>query len=182
MVSDETLLLQFQAGSRTALEELFARYRDPVYGFFRRRLSNVSRAEDLMQETFLAVVRGVVRYEPRASVRAYLYGIAFRILLTERRQQRKDRGSTVVDEEKWIHCATDTTLWVREALAKLDANDREILMLREYEQLSYDEIAGLLRLPLNTVRSRLFRSRMALKQYLDPQEGKSVADRGETCR
>ena len=182
MVSDETLLLQFQAGSRAALEELFARFRNPVYGFFRRRLSNISRAEDLTQETFLAVVRGGVRYEPRASVRAYLYGIAFRILLAERRKQGKDNNSNVDDEEPWIHHATDTALWVREALAKLDANDREILMLREYEQLSYEEIAGLLRLPLNTVRSRLFRSRMALKQYLDPQEGKSVIDRGETCR
>jgi RNA polymerase sigma-70 factor (ECF subfamily) len=182
MVSDETLLLQFQAGSRTALDELFTRYRDPLYGFFYRRLGSVNRAEDLTQETFLAVMRGIVRYEPRASVRAYLYGIAFRVLFAERRKQRKDSGPLGGGEEPWINHAPDTTLWVREALAKLDENDCEILMLREYEQLSYDEIAGLLRLPLNTVRSRLFRSRMALKQYLDPQEGKSIVDRGETCR
>lgn len=182
MVSDETLLLEFQAGSRAALEEIFARYRDPLYGFFRRRLNNASRAEDLTQETFLAVVRGVVRYEPRASVRAYLYGIAFRALLAERRKQRKDSGSLGKSEEPWKDNTPDTALWVREALAKLDANDREILMLREYEQLSYDEIAVLLRLPLNTVRSRLFRSRMSLKQYLEPQEQKSIVDRGETCR
>jgi RNA polymerase sigma-70 factor (ECF subfamily) len=58
---------------------------------------------------------------------------------------------------------------VREAVAKLDASEREILMLREYEQLSYAEISNLLRLPLNTVRSRLFRARMALKQQLDPK-------------
>ena len=182
MVSDETLLLEFQAGSRAALEELFERYRDPLYGFFRRRLSNASRAEDLTQETFLAVMRGVVRYEPRASVRSYLYGIAFRALLAERRKQSKDSGSLRENEEPSINNAPDTALWVREALAKLDANDREILMLREYEQLSYDEIAGLLRLPLNTVRSRLFRSRMALKQYLEPQEHKNIVDRDETCR
>ena len=50
-------------------------------------------------------------------------------------------------------------------------NDREILMLREYEQLSYAEIAGMLRLPLNTVRSRLFRARMALKEQLMPVRG-----------
>jgi len=181
MDSDETLLLQFQTGSRSALEELFARYRDAVYGFFRRRLKDVSRAEDLTQETFLAVISGIVRYEPRASVRAYLYGIAFRVLFAELRRQ-KNSHATIADEERWIDSAPDVALWVREALQKLDNSDREILMLREYEQLSYDEIAAVLRLPLNTVRSRLFRSRISLKQHLEPQKHKSVVDRGETCR
>jgi len=62
----------------------------------------------------------------------------------------------------------DETLWVRQALDRLEPVEREILMLREYEQLSYAEIAELLRLPLNTVRTRLFRSRVALKRYLEP--------------
>ena len=63
---------------------------------------------------------------------------------------------------------------MRQALAQIDAGDREILMLREYEQLSYQEIADLRRLPLNTVRSRLFRARMALKSMLMPDAGESV--------
>ena len=62
-------MLEFQRGSREAFEELFARYREPLYGFFRRRLASKDRAEDLAQETFLAVIRAVVRYEPRAMVR-----------------------------------------------------------------------------------------------------------------
>jgi RNA polymerase sigma-70 factor (ECF subfamily) len=53
-------------------------------------------------------------------------------------------------------------------MEKLNPSEREILMLREYEQLSYSEIASLLRLPVNTVRSRLFRARMALKEHLRP--------------
>jgi RNA polymerase sigma-70 factor (ECF subfamily) len=57
-------------------------------------------------------------------------------------------------------------MWVRQALEKLDGIDREVVMLREYEQLSYAEIAQLLRIPVNTVRSRLFRARMALKDFL----------------
>jgi len=57
---------------------------------------------------------------------------------------------------------------VREALDKLEESEREILMLREYEQLSYDEIAALLRVPVNTVRSRLFRARMAMRELLEP--------------
>jgi len=58
------------------------------------------------------------------------------------------------------------SLIVRAALGQLDVDDREILMLREYDELTYDEIAKLKRLPLNTVRSRLFRARMALKTVL----------------
>jgi len=62
---------------------------------------------------------------------------------------------------------------VRQAIERLDTNDREILMLREYEQLSYAEIAELLRLPVNTVRSRLFRARMELKNILAPAKGEA---------
>ena len=56
MISDEALMLEFQRGSREAFEELFARYREPLYGFFHRRLASKDRAEDLAQETFLAVI------------------------------------------------------------------------------------------------------------------------------
>lgn len=86
MTSDEALMLEFQRGSRPALEELFARYRQPLYGFFRRRLDSKERAEDLAQETFLAVMRAASRYEPRALVRTYLYGIAMKLLSSERRK------------------------------------------------------------------------------------------------
>ncbi|HEV2990076.1 MAG TPA: sigma-70 family RNA polymerase sigma factor [Candidatus Angelobacter sp.] len=170
MVSDEALMLEFQQGSREAFEELFARYRGPLYGFFRRRLENHPRAEDLAQETFLAVIRATARYEPRSLVRTYLYGIALKLLTAERRKQPKDELPVESATEPVVIDATDSTLWVRQALKKLEASEREILMLREYEQLSYAEIAELLRLPVNTVRSRLFRSRMALKDLLEPAE------------
>ena len=166
MITDEALMLEFQAGSREAFEELFARYREPLYGFFRRRLEAKERADDLTQETFLAVIRATSRYQPRALVRTYLYGIALKLLAAERRRDRRSDTSPASSDEP----ALDDALWVKQALEKLDASEREVLMLREYEQLSYAEIAELLRLPVNTVRSRLFRARMALKDYLQPAE------------
>jgi len=57
IISDEALMLEFQGGSRPAFEQLYARYRGPLYGYFRRRLNGDQRAEDLTQETFLAVIR-----------------------------------------------------------------------------------------------------------------------------
>ena len=168
MNSDEVLMREYQLGSRPAFEELYARYSGPLYGFFRRRLDSPQRAEELAQETFLAVIRGVARYEPRALVRTYLYGIALKLVASERRQNRSESAVGDSDAEPTTPGTQESGLWVREAVAKLDTGDREILMLREYEQLSYAEIAGLLRIPVNTVRSRLFRARMALKEYLNP--------------
>ena len=167
MTTDEALMLEFQGGSRAAFEELFARYRKPLYGFFARRLNNPERAEDLTQETFLAVIRGASRYEPRALVRTYLCGIALKILAAERRKFLTRTALGQAAPEPKTEGTSERVLWVRQAMEKLDAPDREILMLREYEQLSYSDIAELLRIPVNTVRSRLFRSRLALKSYLE---------------
>ena len=177
MTSDEALMLEFQGGSRAAFEELFARYRKPLYGFFGRRLNNPERAEDLTQETFLAVIRAAPRYEPRALVRTYLYGIALKLLAAERRKVLTSSKLGQSASEDKTGGIPEGVLWVRQALEKLDAPDREILMLREYEQLSYSDIAELLRIPVNTVRSRLFRSRLALKSYLESRAGNNPTQR-----
>jgi RNA polymerase sigma-70 factor (ECF subfamily) len=169
MISDEALMIEFQRGSREAFDELFARYREPLYGFFRRRLATKDRAEDLAQETFLAVIRAAVRYEPRAMVKTYLYGIALKLLAAERRKLSGNEPQIDDDHEPAEDSPSDNELWVRQALEKLDSSEREILMLREYEQLNYVEIGELLRLPVNTVRSRLFRARMELKSFLEPK-------------
>ena len=170
MISDEALMLDFQHGSRQAFEELFARYREPLYGFFHRRLASKDRAEDLMQETFLAVIRAAERYEPRAMVKTYFYSIAIKLLAAERRRLSGNEPQLEPEQEPTQESTSEEALWVRQALEKLDAEEREILMLREYEQLNYMEIAVLLRLPVNTVRSRLFRARMALKDFLQPKQ------------
>jgi RNA polymerase sigma factor (sigma-70 family) len=154
-------MLKFQGGSREAFEELFARYHEPLYGFFRRRLDSKERAEDLRQEIFLAVIRASSRYEPRALLRTYLYGIALNLVAAERRKHAHDGLGIDLLPQPLVKDASEVVLWVRQALGKLEASEREILMLRDYEQLSYSEIAELLRIPLNTVRSRLFRRRTA---------------------
>jgi RNA polymerase sigma-70 factor (ECF subfamily) len=164
-------MLAFSQGSPESFTVLFRRYKQPIYGFFRRRVTDLAHAEELTQETFLALVRSASRYQPRALFRTYLYAIALKILRAHRRKAAfratflGHRGSA---PDPSRHDATESALWVRRALAKLDSTDRETLMLREFEQLSYAEIADLLQLPLNTVRSRLFRARMALRGLLEP--------------
>jgi RNA polymerase sigma-70 factor (ECF subfamily) len=164
-------MLAFSKGSAEAFNELFLRYKQPIYGFFRRRTADPSHAEELSQETFFALLRAASRYEPRALLRTYLYAIAFKILRAHRRKAALratffGHPRTIPDLAK--QDATESGLWVRRAVEKLDPIDREILLLREFEQLSYAEIADLLQLPINTVRSRLFRARAALRNLLEP--------------
>ena len=179
MLTDEQLMLDFQRGSKDAFTELFGRYRQPIYGFFRRRLADAARAEELAQETFLAVLRAVARYEPRALFRTYLYGIALLQLAAERR--RSAHRVAIFDLTTADPPAagdTEATVAIRQALEKLGPDEREVLMLREYEQLSYAEIAALQRVPINTVRSRLFRARLALKELLLGPRGAKRGLRG----
>ena len=167
-MTDERLILVFRLGNSEAFTELFRRYSNPVYGFFRRRLENPARAEELAQETFVAVLRGIERYEPRASFRTYLYSIAMKLLMAERRKSAR-RGSSGTDSiNPCVDSCVERAIWVQRAIDQLDSEHRDILLLREYEQLTYEEISTLLRLPVNTVRSRLFRARTALKSFLLP--------------
>ena len=169
--SDEKLMLAFVQGFPEALNELYRRYQQPIHGFFRRRIADSSRAEELTQETFLALLRAANRYEPRALFRTYLYAIALKILRAYRRKaifRAAFLGRSEAISDLGRQDATETGLWIRRAIGQLEPTDREILLLREFEQLSYAEIADLLHLPINTVRSRLFRARIALRELLKP--------------
>ncbi len=174
MTSDEQLILELQQGSDEAFTELFLRYRERVYGFFRRRMNDAAQAEELAQETFVAVLRAAQRYEPRATFRAYLFGIAFNILAAYRRKSalnltKPDRAPDEPSDPSGTN--TDNVIWVRQAVERLEVGEREVLLLREFEELSYEEIAKILHAPVNTVRSRLFRARMALREILATTPG-----------
>jgi RNA polymerase sigma-70 factor, ECF subfamily len=167
--TDADLMLDVRHGSRDAFERVFRRFRGPIWCFFRRRVPDASRAEELTQDVFVALLQGAARYQARGPFRAYLFGIAFNVLMAERRRMGH-RASGPIDGDPVTHSPDpDSVLWVQRALAALEPEDREILMLREYEQLSYQELSDVLVLPLNTVRSRLFRARAALRSQLRPE-------------
>ena len=176
-LTDEQLMVAFSRGSTDAFSTLFQRYKQPLFGFFRRRLTDPSQAEELTQETFLAVLRASSRYDARALFRTYLYAIGFKILRAHRRKatfRAMFHGDQPSGHEPSIESTIHSEVLLRESVGKLDGIDREILMLREFEQLSYAEIAELCSLPLNTVRSRLFRARIALHDLLTAPVSKTL--------
>ena len=176
VATDEELMAGLRDGSRQAFEGIFERYREPVWGFFRRRVLDRAQAEELTQDTFVAVLEGAARYQARGPFRSYLFGVAYNILLSHRR--RDDKPTAPLQDVAAPAGNPDAGLWVQAALAALDADDRELLMLREYEQLSYLEIAHLQAIPLNTVRSRLFRARMELRHALEARPSVGVGHAG----
>lgn len=170
--SDEELMLAFCRGadrSEEAFAELFARYQQPLFGYFRRRIADAARAEELTQDTFVAVLRGAARWEQAALFRTYLYAVGWKILQAERRKaafRAAFFGREATDRDLAVETTLDTDVLMRDAVGRLERMDREVLLLREFEQLSYAEIAEVLGLPVNTVRSRLFRARTALRDVL----------------
>jgi RNA polymerase sigma-70 factor (ECF subfamily) len=176
VASDEQLMVAFSRGSTDAFGELFSRYKQPVFGFFRRRVGDSALAEELTQETFLAILRASSHYEPSATFRTYLYAIAFNLLRANRRKATFRAMFFSAEQggrEPAVRSTIDTVVVLRDAVSKLERVDREVLLLREFEELSYAEIAELLRVPLNTARSRLFRARTALRDLLEAPAPKS---------
>jgi RNA polymerase sigma-70 factor (ECF subfamily) len=167
--TDEQLMGAFARGQTDAFNVLFDRYKQQLFGFFRRRLDDSPQAEDLTQETFLAVLRGTARYDASALFRTWLYAIGFRILRAHRRKSAFRSMFTAAappNREPAERDHLDKDVLMRQAVGKLKRMDRDVLLLREFEQLSYAEIATLLHVPVNTVRSRLFRARMELRNLL----------------
>ena len=177
-MSDEDLMVAVRGGDRDAFGELFGRYQERIWRFFRRRLADRTAAEELTQETFLAVLQGAARLTNRARRFAAICSASPSICWP-----RRDGGRGAIPRSMRANAAEPMAgaadqvlvLWVRQAIAGLDSDDREILLLREYDQLAYEEIAALLSLPVGTVRSRLFRARLALKQRLDAPRPQEIA-------
>lgn len=164
---DEELMLSFKNGDPLAFRELFDRYKNSIYGYVRRRVNDPGRAEEITQDVFLALVQRRNGYHVSASFRTYLYRIALNRIASE---YRKKKESDPLPEEVPAAGGGDPAVvqQVRDALAQLEPEQREIVLLREYQGLSYEEIAAVLSVPVGTVRSRLFRAKMALRELLAP--------------
>jgi RNA polymerase sigma-70 factor (ECF subfamily) len=184
-LSDELLMAGYAHGETEAFAQLFTRYRQPLVGFFYRRLADTGHAEELAQECFVAVIRSAARYRPSATFRTYIYAIAFKILRAHRRKtafRSMFWGAAPEGREPAATGEMHSEMALREAVRKLEPMDREVLLLREFEELRYAEIAELLDLPLNTVRSRLFRARAALREVLASPGPAKAAEKDESGR
>jgi RNA polymerase sigma-70 factor (ECF subfamily) len=157
--------------------EIFDRHAPAVHRYLSRRIGS-SLADDLMAETFLVAFRQRARYDTAQSdARPWLFGIATNLLRRQRRaelRQYRAFARTGVDpvvqrgEDEVVARVVAATVWRRlaGALADLPERERNVLLLVAWEQLSYEEVARALHIPVGTVRSRLHSARKRIRAAL----------------
>jgi RNA polymerase sigma-70 factor (ECF subfamily) len=170
------LLARLRAGDPRAFEELVTTYQHRVFGVALRMLGSRAEAEEIAQEAFLRAHRSVVSFRGDARLGTWLYGIASRLCLNrlsspDRRMARGDAAladvpATTRDAAAEVERA-ELDAALRTAIEELPNEQRLVLVLRDVEGLSYEEIADALALVPGTVRSRLHRARMQLKEKLE---------------
>lgn len=193
---DESAIIQRCVdGDDTAFDLIVSRYQDMVYNLALRLLGSREEALDLSQEVFFQIYRKLSSFRQDSSLRTWIYRIAInRAKNRQRWWRRRELEMTAVAVEEvdrdnsWVLSAAiktndreapDEALQrkelgdiLHEAIAALPFDQRTILLLKEIDGLSYEDIAGTLNLALGTVKSRLARARRALRDKLDPRLAK----------
>jgi RNA polymerase sigma-70 factor, ECF subfamily len=149
------------------VEQLYRESREALTSYFVRRHGSVQTAEDLLQETFLRLVRQMGRSHVAASPRGYLFGIARHVSLDAWRRAKSPRENGVSIETIAAPEQDPRLAAARETIAALPALQREVLDLRFQHDLSYAEIAEVLGIPIGTVRSRLHNALELLRERLE---------------
>jgi len=182
---DQSLVERCLAGDEMAYRELVARYERPVYSLALRMLGRVEDAEDVVQETFVRMFRALDRYDPGRSFRAWILTIASRLSIDHlRRRGAKWVPLTVTepgsaDEERErdlpdpglgpedLAVRGDEEEGVEGLIQALPPHYRIVVVMRHMQDLSYEEIAAALKVPLGTVKARIHRARALLKEMLE---------------
>lgn len=179
--TDEELILAFQGGEETAFDEIVRRYRDPLYNFVVRLLGDSFFSEDVVQETFVRVYRNKHRYHQVAKFSTWIYTIASNLAKTELRRRKvrnffsisskgeDEKDYDLVDHDIDIERQVDGKMKSEMVLKEINAlpfHFKEAVLLRDIQDLSYEEIAQILDVPLGTVKSRVNRGRSRLQKKL----------------
>jgi RNA polymerase sigma factor (sigma-70 family) len=169
--ADELLAIRCQLGERVAFDALFARWHEPLWRYLRRLAGNDDAARDLVQETWLRILRGIASLREPAKVRPWLFGIARRVAMDRLRLAYARPLVDEVDLDQLAAPEPDLALdsdfaSLEAGLARLPTPEREALTLFYLRELTIEEIAELLGAPAGTIKSRLFRARQTMRREL----------------
>ena len=189
--ADEDLMVLYQKGEVRAFEVLLSRHRKPVYNFVLRFVGDKETAEDLLQETFMRVIKGAEAYKRQAKFTTWVYTIA-RNLCVDQSRRRKHRkhasldapldaseesgtlmdvipGNEMASDRKTVNKQLHATM--QKAIAELSEEQREVFLMREFLDMPFKQIADVVGVPENTVKSRmryaLEKLRLELDEYKD---------------
>lgn len=179
--TDEELIARFQDNDAYAFDLLVKRYKDPLLNFVFRFIGDIIESEDVVQETFYRVYKNKHYYKEVAKFSTWIYTIAGNLAKTElrRRKRRKvfsihketsaekeiDLPDLKSDPEKEVNTVVTEKI-IHKAINSLPLKFREVIILRDIQEFSYDEISGIISVPLGTVKSRVNRARLKLQEDL----------------
>jgi len=178
-VTDEVLIKEFQNGNRNSYTQLVTRYRDKIISFLYRYMHDMDSAEDLAQETFFKVYLKKDSYKETYKFSTWLFTIAANLAKTELRKLKRRKTSSIsdinedgtsenifIDEDNTEKSSNNESKIIQKALSELEHDYKVIIIFREIQELSYDVISKILQLPLGTVKSRINRGKLKLREIL----------------
>lgn len=179
--TDQALIEAILAGKIHQFDTLVSRHRNQVFRFILKFINNPVHAEDLAQDTFLAAFQNLSTFQGNAKFSTWLLGIARNKVMNDINRAGKRRSQMVSDDVLQKHQSSqDSPLEVaekkehftilKEALEQLEPDLREVLVAVSMEGLSYEAVAQLQQIPVGTVKSKLYRARMTLKEKIKKEK------------
>jgi RNA polymerase sigma-70 factor (ECF subfamily) len=180
-LTDEELIARFQQGDNYAFDQLVRRYKEPLLSFIYRFIGEINESEDIVQETFFRVYKNKHYYKEVAKFSTWIYTIAGNLAKTELRRRRRRKIFSIhketaaekdidlpdknSDPEKEVNTIL-TEKVIQKAISSLPPKFRQVIILRDIQGFSYEEISGIIKVPLGTVKSRVNRARLRLQEDL----------------
>jgi len=179
--SDEELIARFQEGDIYAFEQLVRKYKEPLLNFVYRFIGDLVEAEDIVQDTFYRVYKNKHYYKEVAKFSTWIYTIASNLAKTELRRRRRKKFFSIHKEtqtEKDLDLpdlsngpevqanTVITEKIIQKAISNLPQKFRQVIVLRDIQGFSYEEISSIIKVPLGTVKSRVNRARLRLQDDL----------------
>ncbi|MDQ2985755.1 MAG: sigma-70 family RNA polymerase sigma factor [Armatimonadota bacterium] len=183
--SDIALIERAQRGDRDAVDQLVLKYQARAYQFAYRLTGNPDDASDLVAEAFVRVYTALPRFRKDSQFTTWLFRIVTNCFLDQKKKQSRrpttqlddaridpDAHSTIVDQESPIESSerAEREQVMQSAIEELPESQRAMIVMFHVENLSYEDIAGAMDMPIGTVKSRLNRARLALREILEPYE------------
>lgn len=193
---DRRLIAESLAGKTASFGELVLRYQDRLFHVANRVMANQDDALDVVQDVFVSAYQSLASFKGDAEFYTWLYRITFNTAISAKRRKRAalsldntgGRDTNLDPEDRAVDVAPESALERSEderqlavAMAKLSAEHRAVLAMKDIDGLKYEDIAEVLGVPIGTVRSRLHRARLELRNLLDPGSI-GIVETGATAR
>ncbi len=174
--SDEALVVAIQQGDVFAFEHLVKRFQKRLHSFVLHVVHDDQMAQDVVQESFISLYKTIDRVDTSKKFSTYVFSIARNTAISHLRTLKKQvslEDVVLLDEDESLYenlVAAERSQTVRKALSHLEEKYRRVIRLYYFDDLSYEEIGRTIRLPVNTVRTHLFRAKEALRKLLIHEE------------